>query len=99
MKTRNQVLSMLFLIPLFMFTACAQTTKKQGNTKKTVAMENTIKKPGKPYYSNTDTTKLNVSDAEWKKVLPEDVYEVTRNADTERPFTGKYWNTGYDQRR
>ena len=93
MKTKNQVLSALFLIPLFMFTACAQTTKKQGITTKTVAMENTINKPGNPYYSNTDTTKLTVSDAEWKKVLPEDVYEVTRNADTERPFTGKYWNT------
>jgi peptide methionine sulfoxide reductase MsrB len=27
------------------------------------------------------------------KSLPADVYDVTRNADTERPFTGKYWNT------
>ncbi len=43
-----------------------------------------------PYYSRTDTTKLNVSDAEWKKVLPEDVYYIARNKGTERPFTGKY---------
>lgn len=56
-------------------------------------MENKISKPGNPYYSNTDTTKLNVSNAEWKKVLPDDVYAVMREADTERPFTGKYWKT------
>jgi peptide-methionine (R)-S-oxide reductase len=49
-------------------------------------------KSGNPYYSNTDTTKLNLTDAEWKKILPEDVYLVSRKADTERPFTGKYWN-------
>ena len=55
-------------------------------------MENTINKPGNPYYSNTDTTKLNVSDAEWKKVLSPDLYAVSRNADTERAFTGKLWD-------
>jgi hypothetical protein len=54
-------------------------------------MTNKINKPENPYYSNTDT-ELHLTDAEWKKVLP-NVYEVTRNADTERPFTGKYWNT------
>jgi methionine-R-sulfoxide reductase len=48
--------------------------------------------PTNPYYSRTDTTVLNVSDAEWKKVLPDSIYEVARHADTERPFTGKYWN-------
>jgi peptide-methionine (R)-S-oxide reductase len=53
---------------------------------------NTISKPKNPYYSNTDTTKLNLKDIEWKKILPEDVYEVSRHAATERPFTGKYWN-------
>ena len=42
-----------------------------------------------PYYSHTDTTQLNVSDAEWKKILPEEVFEVARNKDTERAFTGK----------
>lgn len=91
LKTKTQLFSLCFLLPLFIFQACGQNTKKTNS--KTVVMENKISKPGNPYYSNTDTTKLNVSDAEWKKVLPEDVYAVMRQADTERPFTGKYWNT------
>jgi methionine-R-sulfoxide reductase len=45
-----------------------------------------------PYYSHTDTTKLVLSDSEWKRILPEDVYEVARHASTERAFTGKYWD-------
>ena len=36
-----------------------------------------------PYYSRTDTAKLDVPDATWKKILPEDVYAVAREADTE----------------
>lgn len=43
-----------------------------------------------PYYSNTDTTKLNVPDSEWKKILSPDLYHVARNKGTERAFTGKY---------
>jgi peptide-methionine (R)-S-oxide reductase len=46
-----------------------------------------------PYYSRTDTTHLNVSDAEWKRILPDSVYDVARNKATERAFTGKYWDT------
>lgn len=45
-----------------------------------------------PYYSRTDTTPLNVSDAEWKKILPDSVYRIAREKETERAFTGKYWN-------
>ena len=45
-----------------------------------------------PYYSRTDTTTLTLPDSVWKEVLPEDVYEVARNKDTERAFTGKYWD-------
>jgi peptide-methionine (R)-S-oxide reductase len=45
-----------------------------------------------PYYSNTDTKKLNVSDAEWKKILPPALYATARKQATEPPFTGKYWN-------
>lgn len=32
------------------------------------------------------------TDAEWRKQLPYESYQVTRHAGTEAPFTGKYWN-------
>ena len=44
------------------------------------------------YYSHTDKTKLHLSDAEWKKILSEEVYQVSRKAETEASFTGKYWD-------
>ena len=86
--TMRTIFNYLMILSLFTLNACGQSTKKP----KTTAMENTINKPGNPYYSNTDTTKLNVSDAEWKKVLSPDLYAVSRNADTERAFTGKLWD-------
>ncbi len=45
------------------------------------------------YYSTTDTTKLNVSNAEWKKILHKDLYLVAREKHTERAFSGKYWKS------
>lgn len=46
-----------------------------------------------PYYSRTDTTALNVSNTEWKKILSPELYEVAREKGTERAFTGKYWDS------
>ncbi len=45
-----------------------------------------------PYYSTTDTSRLNVSNAEWKKILSPELYAVSRQQATEKPFTGKYLN-------
>jgi peptide-methionine (R)-S-oxide reductase len=45
-----------------------------------------------PYYSNTDTKHLNVSDTEWKKILPPALYATAREQATEAPFTGQYWD-------
>jgi peptide-methionine (R)-S-oxide reductase len=50
-------------------------------------------KKDNPYYSNTDTNKVTVDDSQLKKVLPADVYNVAREKGTERPFTGKYWDS------
>ena len=64
-----------------------------SNTLKNKDMNsNSAKKPANPYYSRTDHSKLNLTDAEWKRVLPEDLYEVSRKKGTERSFTGKYWD-------
>lgn len=46
-----------------------------------------------PYYSRTDTATLHVSNAEWKKILSPELYEVAREKGTETAFTGKYWNS------
>ena len=89
----KNIFNYLMILFLFTLSACGQSTKSNALTPKSTTMENTINKPGNPYYSNTDTTKLNVSDAEWKKVLSPDLYAVSRNADTERAFTGKLWDS------
>lgn len=89
----KNIYNYLILLSLFALNACGQSNKNTALTPKSTAMGNTINKPGNPYYSNTDTTKLHVTDAEWKKVLSPDLYAVSRNADTERAFTGKLWNS------
>ncbi len=42
------------------------------------------------YFSKTDTDKVTVTNEEWKKILPGDVYHVARQKGTERPYTSQY---------
>ena len=43
--------------------------------------------------NNTMTFPFQLSEAEWRKKLTPEQYAILRQASTERPFTGKYWNT------
>jgi peptide-methionine (R)-S-oxide reductase len=45
-----------------------------------------------PYYSRTDTSKLQLDDSLWAKVLDPEVYYIARKKGTERAFTGKFWD-------
>jgi len=43
-----------------------------------------------PVYSHNDSSSVNLSEDEWKKILPEDVYYISRKKGTERPFTSPF---------
>lgn len=55
---------------------------------KTTTMDST--KKNNPVYSTTDTAKVAISEDEWKKILPADVYQIARMKGTERPWTSKF---------
>ena len=78
---------LFFSLVLGLFSGCSNQSITKQNT------DHMDKK--NPMYSATDSTKLNLEDSEWKKILTDDVYDIARKKGTERPFTGKYWNT-YD---
>ena len=54
-------------------------------------MNNNEKK--NPVYSTTDTDNVILSEEEWKKILPSDVFHIARQKGTERPGTSKFENS------
>jgi hypothetical protein len=47
-------------------------------------------KKDNPVYSRTDTSQVNMTEEQWQKVLPKDVYYIARQKGTERPWSSKY---------
>lgn len=80
---RTTILALLCISTIF--TQCSNAQKKQ-----TVMNED---HKSNPHYSRTDTTHLDVPNADWRKILSKEVYAIAREKETEWAFTGKYWKT------
>jgi len=84
------MVSKYFYSLFILFTIAVQGCYSQNtSSKKNTAMDTSNQKKN-PVYSNTDTSKVVMSDDEWKKMLSPEVYYVARQKGTERPFTSKY---------
>lgn len=49
-------------------------------------------KKNNPIYSNTDSSKVTITNEEWKKILPQNIFEIARMKGTERPWSSKLEN-------
>ncbi|MFM2326347.1 MAG: peptide-methionine (R)-S-oxide reductase MsrB [Bacteroidota bacterium] len=82
----NNMIKLIYIPIFFLFIGCNSFNNNQNRK---VNMDNS--KKSNPVFSTTDTEKVNISNEEWKKFLPKDVYEIAREKGTERAFTGKYY--------
>ena len=77
------------MILILVASALQQCSYSQNQSKLKQSKMDSIKKDN-PMYSNTDTSKVTLSNDEWQKILPRDVYNVARQKGTERPYTSKF---------
>lgn len=77
------------LFYLFLMVLVLQNCTKTNYPTNIATMEHLSAK-NNPYFSTTDTTKVQLSDEAWAKVLSPELYYIARQSGTERPFTGEY---------
>jgi peptide-methionine (R)-S-oxide reductase len=75
---------LIFLLLAFLLQSCSYSQNSKPKQMESSSNKNN------PVYSNTDSSQLNLSNDEWKKILPEDVYYIARMKGTESPWTSKY---------
>ncbi len=90
MKKGNLII--ILIAGFFQQCSYSQNSSKEKNphdaAHKTTSMENNDKKH--TAYSRTDSSTVNMSEEEWKKILPNEVYNIARLKGTERPWTSKF---------
>ena len=88
-KDMNNLKGLVLLIVLPAVLAQCSYSQPAITAKKTISMD-TTKNEKNPHFSKTATNEVNVSDEEWKKILPAEVYQIARQKGTERPWTSAY---------
>jgi peptide-methionine (R)-S-oxide reductase len=94
LSRRKFVIQSMILRSIIIVTATALLQQCGSNsnysTNNNINMDN---KKENPVYSNTDTSKVVLTEEEWKKILPKDVYHIAREKGTERPWSSKFENS------
>lgn len=75
----------IFILACSVFQQCSYSQQ----TPSKIVIKDTMddKKTNNPVYSHTDTSSVKLSEEEWKKILPANVYQIAREKGTERPWT------------
>jgi peptide-methionine (R)-S-oxide reductase len=63
------------------------TYSQSGQQPAAVKSTRMDEKSKNPVYSHSDSAQVNLSEEEWKKILPADVYQIARMKGTERPWS------------
>ncbi|TMI72615.1 MAG: peptide-methionine (R)-S-oxide reductase MsrB [Bacteroidetes bacterium] len=74
------------ILTIFLAISLQQCTSQSTNNS---AYMDSLKK-NNPVYSTSDTSKVKMSDEEWQKVLPKNVYNIARMKGTEAPWTSQF---------
>jgi peptide-methionine (R)-S-oxide reductase len=69
----------------------AESAEAARSAEKTVTIVEVLEDGAR--LQRTRLPKVVKTDSEWKELLTEAAFKVTRHAATERPFTGRYWNS------
>jgi len=70
--------------------ALQQCSYSQSNSSKNKSVNMDSLKKQNPVYSKTDTSEVKMTEEEWKKLLPDDIYHIARQKGTERAWTSKF---------
>jgi peptide-methionine (R)-S-oxide reductase len=74
------------ILAIFLAVSLQQCTNQSTNN--TAYMDSL--KQNNPVYSTTDTSKVKLSNEEWQKVLPKNIYNIARMKGTEAPWTSQF---------
>jgi peptide-methionine (R)-S-oxide reductase len=91
---RRQVLLATGSLVALAATGALPKTARASFGPQTVQIENFA--PSGKSLGRASVPKIVKSEADWKKMLSGESFEVTRHADTETPYTGAYWNLHAD---
>jgi peptide-methionine (R)-S-oxide reductase len=70
----------------FALQQCSYSQSSSTNQKNKMETD----KKNNPVYSRSDTSKVNLSDDEWKKILPGEIFSIARQKGTERAWSSKF---------